>query len=170
MTNVPQLTAPPSAPEPRESSRWSLRRILIVSVGGFFALLLLLFLLALLIATASDVEGAAEVVRLIRDMVIIFLALEGALIILSLAVLILQIARLIAMVQTEIKPILENTQETVKTAKGTVEFMSANLTQPVIRTGGFLAALIVFVENLIGLRRAVRRGQQANEAADEAHF
>jgi hypothetical protein len=168
MTNVPQLTLPPSAPEPRESSGWSLRRILIVSVGGFFVLLVLLFLLGVLIATASDVEGAAEVVRLVRDMVIIFLALEGALIILSLAVLILQIARLIAMVQTEIKPILENTQETVKTAKGTVEFMSENITQPMIRAGGFVTALVVFVENLAGLRRAVRRGRQASEAADEA--
>jgi hypothetical protein len=167
MTNVPQLTPPPSAPEQRSSSGWSLRRILVVSVGGFFALLALLFLLALLIATVSGVEGAAEVVRLVRDMVIIFLALEGALIILSLAILILQIARLIEMVQTEIKPILENTQETVRTAKGTVEFMSGNVTQPVIRASGFLAALVVFVENAAGLRRAVRRAQQAGEGADE---
>jgi hypothetical protein len=167
MTNVPQLM-PPSEAKSQESSGWSLRRIVLVSVGGFFALLLLLFLLALLIASATDVEGAAELVRLVRDMVIIFLALEGALIILSLAVLILQIARLIAMVQTEIKPILENTQETVKTAKGTVEFMSENITQPMIRAGGFVTALAVFVENLAGLRRAVRRGRQASEATDEA--
>ncbi|PJF25461.1 MAG: hypothetical protein CUN53_12675 [Phototrophicales bacterium] len=167
MTNVPQLM-PPSEAKSQQSSGWSLRRILFVSVGSFFALLILLFLLALLIATASDVEGAADVVRLVRDMVIIFLALEGALIILSLAVLILQIARLIAMIQTEIKPILENTQETVRTAKGTVEFMSENITQPMIRAGGFMTALVVFVENLAGLRRAVRRGRQASEAMDEA--
>lgn len=168
MTNVPQLTTPTSESEPRESSGWSLRRIVIVSVAGFFALLVLLFLLALLIASVSDVEGAAEVVRLVRDLVIIFLALEGALIILSLAILILQIARLIAMIQTEIKPILENTQETVKTAKGTVEFMSGNITQPLIRAVGFLTALIVFVENVAGLRRAVKRGQVADEVDDEA--
>lgn len=163
MTNVPQLTPPPTdPPQPAAESGRGLQRTLVIAVGGFFGLLILLFGIGVVLAAIGDVESTASTVRLIRDLVIIVLALEGALIVMGLAVLIVQVARLIALVQTEIKPIIENTQETLKTARGTVEFMSNNLTQPVIRTSGFFAAFGIFINNLFGLRRAVRRADKAN--------
>jgi hypothetical protein len=166
MTNVPQLTPPP-IPPPAEGG-WSLRRIVIIAVGGLFGLFALLFVIALLLSGVSDVEGMGAVVRLARDLVIIFLALEGALIVLALGVLILQIARLINLIQTEVKPILENTQETLKTARGTVEFMSGNITQPLVRAGGFFAALSIMLNSVFGLRRAVKKGQIATDDLDES--
>ncbi|MDZ4765219.1 MAG: hypothetical protein SGI73_11770 [Chloroflexota bacterium] len=170
MTNVPQLTPPALVTPPAEapsSGGWSLRRILIVAVGGLFGVFALLFIVALLLSGVSDVEGIGSVVRLARDLVIIFLALEGALIVLALAVLILQIARLVNLIQTEVKPILENTQETLKTARGTVEFMSGNITQPLVRAGGFFAALSVMLNSVFGLRRAVKKGHIATDDLDE---
>jgi hypothetical protein len=166
MTQVPELPLP--AEEAEAKSGFNMRRVVLLAMGGLLGLLALLFVGALLLSTVSDVEGVAQVVRLVRDLVIILLVLEGALIILALAVLVLQLARLIALIQTEIKPILENTQETLKTAKGTVEFMSQNVAQPVIRVGGFFAALTLFVENIFGLRRAVRQGQLREDADETA--
>jgi hypothetical protein len=53
-------------------------------------------------------------------------------------------------------PILKNTQETVKSAKGTVEFVGHNLTEPVIRLNGFLAGISILLRELLGIRRAIR--------------
>jgi len=67
------------------------------------------------------------------------------------------------LLQTEVKPILENTQETVKTAQSTVEFMSENLTEPVIRASGFLSGASVMITNLFGIRRAVRNSDDQHK-------
>jgi len=52
------------------------------------------------------------------------MALEGVLIVLGLAVLVVQVMRLIVMVQHGIKPVIENAQETIEIAKGTAQFVS----------------------------------------------
>jgi hypothetical protein len=150
------------APEPQESG-FNLRRIVLIAAGGLIGLIVVLFIVALLLSGLSDVEGAGEVVRLVRDLVIIFLAVEGVLIVLALAILVLQLARLINLIQTEIKPILENTQETVKTAQGTVEFMSNNLTEPIVRASGFMAGMSVLMTQLFGIRRALQRNGRGDD-------
>ena len=64
MTNVPQLTPPALVTPPAEapsSGGWSLRRILIVAVGGLFGVFALLFIVALLLSGVSDVEGIGSV-------------------------------------------------------------------------------------------------------------
>ncbi|NUM44169.1 MAG: hypothetical protein HUU38_05635 [Anaerolineales bacterium] len=76
----------------------------------------------------------------IRDIFIIFMAVESLLIGLVLVILIVQLAQLINLLQNEIKPILNSTNETVNTLRGTVVFLSDNLTEPVMRLNEFLAA------------------------------
>lgn len=160
-------TTPPALPAPEsENSGFDLRRIVIIAAAGLIGLIVVLFIVALLLSGLSDVEGAGEVVRLVRDLVIIFLAVEGVLIVLALAVLVLQLARLINLIQTEIKPILENTQETVKTAQGTVEFMSSNLTEPIVRASGFMAGMSVLTSQLFGLRRALQRNGRGDDGEE----
>ncbi len=75
----------------------------------------------------------------IRDIAIIVIAVETVLINLLLGILIWQIWRLVKMVQTEIKPIIQDTQETVSTVRGTATFVSENVVTPVAKTGGKLA-------------------------------
>lgn len=77
---------------------------------------------------------------IIRDIFIIFLALESLLIGLTLVILIVQLARLINLLQNEIKPILDSTNETVSTMRGTVTFLSDNLTEPVVKLSETFAA------------------------------
>jgi nitrate reductase gamma subunit len=77
----------------------------------------------------------------IRDIFIIFLAVESLVTGIVLIVLVVQIALLINLLQNEIKPILESTNETVNTLKGTTTFLSNNLTAPVIKMNEYLAGL-----------------------------
>jgi len=72
----------------------------------------------------------------VRDIAIIVVAVQSIVICVLIAVLIWQIWRLVALIQTEIKPLLDDTKATVNTARGTVTFLSDNLTEPVIRTSG----------------------------------
>lgn len=153
-----ELPATPPA-ENESSSGFNVRRIVLIASAALIGLIVLLLAAAIGITIASGGDFAGTV-RTIRDLVIIFMALEGILVILAVSVLTLQVARLVNLLQNEVKPILENTQETVKTAQTTVEFMSDNLTEPVIRASGFLAGLRVLLSNLFGIRRALRRAEE----------
>jgi predicted PurR-regulated permease PerM len=75
----------------------------------------------------------------VRDLFIILMALMTFVIGLALVVLIVQIADLTNLLKNEIKPILNSTTDTVNTLKGTVRFMSDNLTEPVIKLNESLA-------------------------------
>jgi hypothetical protein len=156
MTESPSESAAIHEGTERAAGR-SLRRLIILVTAALIGAVMLLFVLAIVIALTSDLEQSSAVIRLFRDLVIIFLALEGILIVLALGILILQIAKLINLLQTEVKPILENTQQTVKTAQGTVEFVSQNALTPILRLSGFLAGASVLTRELFGIRRAVRR-------------
>jgi hypothetical protein len=77
----------------------------------------------------------------IRDIFIIFMALESFIIGLALIVLIVQLATLINLLQNEIKPILNSTSETVNTLRGTATFLSNNLAEPVIKLNETVAVM-----------------------------
>ena len=70
----------------------------------------------------------------IRDIAIIIVAVQTIVIGVLLAVLIWQIWRLVKIIQTELMPIIEDTQATVNTVRGTATFVSSNLVDPVIQT------------------------------------
>jgi len=157
MTTSPPDSHEQSATDTGRSRRMSLRRLVILVIAALIGAILLLFILALVIALTSNLEQSGALIRIIRDLVIIFLALEGILIVLALGILVIQLAKLINLLQTEVKPILENTQQTVKTAQGTVEFVSQNALAPILRLSGFLAGASVLTRELLGIRRAIRR-------------
>lgn len=70
----------------------------------------------------------------VRDIAIIIIALQTIVIGVLLGVLIWQIWRLVKIVQTEVMPIIEDTQATVNTVRGTATFVSNNVVDPVIKT------------------------------------
>ena len=85
--------------------------------------------------------GDAGTTEKIRDVFIIFMALESMVIGLALIILIVQLAQLSNLLQNEIKPILDSTQETVSTLRGTTRFLSDHLIEPVIKLNQYLAGL-----------------------------
>ena len=70
----------------------------------------------------------------IRDIAIIIIAVQTIVIGVLIGVLIWQIWRLVKVIQTELKPIIDDTQATVSTVRGTTEFVSHNVVDPVIRS------------------------------------
>ena len=77
----------------------------------------------------------------VRDIFIIFLTLESLVIGVVLVILVVQVATLVNLVQNEIKPILKSTTETVNTLKGTTQFLSQNLVEPVIKVSSYTAGI-----------------------------
>jgi len=77
----------------------------------------------------------------VRDIFIIFMALEFLMIGIVMIVLIVQIARLTLLLQNEIKPILDSTNQTANTLKGTAAFLSEHLVEPVFKLNQYLAGL-----------------------------
>jgi hypothetical protein len=82
-----------------------------------------------------------ETVARLRDIAIILMAIESLFIGLALIILIIQIARLTNLVENEVKPILDSTNETVSNLRGTTKFLSDNLVEPVIKLNELMAVL-----------------------------
>lgn len=101
----------------------------------------LVLLLAAAVAVAVLLVSNPQQTETLRDVFIIFMSLEFLVIGLAMIVLIIQLARLTALLQNEVQPILESTNETVKTLRGTTSFLSKNLVEPVVRANSSMAAL-----------------------------
>jgi hypothetical protein len=97
----------------------------------------------------------------VRDLAIIALALESGLIGLAILVLIVQVARLTNMLEFEIKPILENSGEALKTVRGTADFMSQRMVDPVIKASGYASGVARLLGSLGSLVRIGRSGAPA---------
>ncbi|MCB9134341.1 MAG: hypothetical protein H6636_02875 [Anaerolineales bacterium] len=147
--NKPTLppATPPALPSTTTSSPSSAelaqRRKMVVT-----GVIVVLFLLALVIGSVVFLLQPATPTDKIRDIFIIFMAVESLLIGLVLVILIVQLAQLINLLQNEIKPILTSTNETVNTLRGTAVFLSDNLAEPVMKINEFLAALTQLREML----------------------
>lgn len=106
---------------------------------------LLLVIIGLVIFLfAQDVTTTAK----IRDVFLIFLALQTFVIGVVLIILVIQIAMLINLVRNEVKPVIDSTQQAANTLRGTATFLSENLASPVIKTNTFLAAIRRFFQLL----------------------
>jgi cytochrome c biogenesis protein CcdA len=114
----------------------SVLAIVIVSLV-FIGLLVGLFFLA---------RADGQVVSQVRDIFIILMALMMVVIGAALVVLIIQLANLTNLLQHEIKPILHSTTDTVNTLKGTVRFLSDNVSEPVIKLNESLASIRKLVD------------------------
>ena len=125
--SIPQL---PAGEVPQSKAKtWP------IIVGALVFLAVIIGLIVLLMLTGSENVGK------IRDIFIIFMALESLIIGIVLVILIVQLAVLINLIQNEIKPIMQATNETVSTLKGTSTFISNNLAEPVIKLNEYMAGL-----------------------------
>jgi hypothetical protein len=149
MENGSQVQPIESTESPTVSSPEQLRRQRLIVIGAVAGGLVVL---ALLVGAIIFLLNPSTPTGKIRDIFIIFMALETLVLGLTLVILIIQIARLINLLQNEIKPILESTNETVSTLRGTTNFLSENLVEPVIKLNEYLAALQKML-SLIGLVR-----------------
>jgi hypothetical protein len=118
---------------PEQESSWRGKKFLLIT-GVLFVVGLVVVGLVLLLQPGTDTSR-------IRDIFIIFMALEFLLIGIVMIILIIQLARLTLLLQNEIKPILESTSETANTLRGTTAFLSDHLVEPVLKLNQYLAGM-----------------------------
>jgi hypothetical protein len=106
---------------------------------------------ALIVSIYYLIQPETDTAR-IRDIMIIFMAFEMMILGVSMVILMVQLATLINLLQNDIKPILDATNETANTLRGTAVFLSNNLSEPVIKLNEYASGLYRFIE-LLGLAR-----------------
>lgn len=131
--------------EPQKSTSGSGKKFLIIGIIVILVVATLVTLAAIFLVKPENSQTTEQ----IRDVFLIFMALESMLIGIALIVLIIQLATLINLLQNEIRPIIDSTNETVNTLKGTVTFLSNNLSEPVIKMNQVFA----MIKQLIGPRK-----------------
>ena len=137
------------SPEQEAVSRATLRKQRWIMAG---IILVLILVLAGIVVAVIALTKNPVVATNVRDIFIIFMAFESLIIGAALVVLVLQIASLMNLLQNEVKPILQSTSETVNTLRGTTEFLSENLVEPVIKLNSYLAGMRKFFD-ILGLKK-----------------
>jgi len=147
--NMTEQTEDIVTPEEAAAERLALRRQRWMIAGIiFFGLLLIAGIVIAIIALTSHPDAASNW----RDIFIIFMAVESLIVGVAVIVLLLQVASLVNLLQNEVKPILTSTIETVNTLRGTTEFISETVVEPVIKLNSSIAGLRRFFE-LFGLKQ-----------------
>ena len=125
-------------------------RSIIISVSVIGVVILALLITAIYFLLRP--ETSADLVSKIRDVFIIVVGLETLIIGVALVVLLIQLASLINLLQNEVRPIIQATNETVNTLRGTADFLSKNAVEPVMKLNSYLASIQRVLE-LMGLKR-----------------
>jgi uncharacterized membrane protein YjgN (DUF898 family) len=136
MNEAPRVNSEVLSESDIETTPSARERLVILGV-----ILVFVVLVAAAIGAAVLLVSNPEQTETLRDVFIIFMALEFLVIGLALIVLIIQLARLTALIQNEVQPILESTEDTVKTLRGTTSFLSKNLVEPVVKVNSSVSAL-----------------------------
>jgi hypothetical protein len=153
-TPLPQVPSGPSTPRPltpeqlaaRKAQQRQTRTIVAGGAAG------VLVVIAGLGAAVYFLLQPGTPTDRIRDIFIIVVAFETLVIGAALVVLLIQLASLINLLQNEVRPILQATNETVNTLRGTAEFLGESVVEPVIKLNGYLASLQRVLE-LMGIKR-----------------
>ncbi len=118
--------------EPRKgkSSRWP---------GVLVAFLAVLFLVGIIVGVIWLAQPSAPTETL-RDIFIILVAFEFMVVGIALVVLVIQLARLVNLLNNEVRPILDSASEAANTMRGTARFLSDKLVNPVVRVNAGMAA------------------------------
>ncbi|HZK62079.1 MAG TPA: hypothetical protein VFC41_08370 [Anaerovoracaceae bacterium] len=139
ITNITQQTGN----DPVNEDSASKRKIVFWIIGLIIVVALIVF--AVVVLFQSDVQTTSR----IRDIFIIFMALQSLIIGVALIILIIQLATLINVLKNEVKPILDTTNETVKNLRGTTTFLGNTLVEPVMKLNEYMAGFKKFFDLII---------------------
>ncbi|WP_420644734.1 hypothetical protein [Candidatus Leptofilum sp.] len=126
----------------------------LISVKPVYIVLAVILAIALLGGAVWGIiwlaRTQAAAIEAVRDVLLIALALESCLFGIVLLFMLMMIIRLVNMLEFEIKPILEKTNETVGTIRGTTTFVSKNVVKPVTEARVQVAGLRRAIKTLFG--------------------
>ena len=150
-----QPLALPATPTPESQPAEELRRQRAILIGVIVAAIILIVLI--IVSIWFLLQPSTDTAK-IKDVFIIFMALQSLFLGIILVVLIIQLARLINLLQNDIKPILDSTNETVSTLRGTTIFLSENVVEPVIKMNEYFAGIMKALA-VLGLTRTRQKNK-----------
>lgn len=133
-------------PTPVENRTEAVPTVYVV-IGIVVLIVLGIALAAGILFLASNYSAELEAVR---DVFIIALALESCVFGVVLLLMLIMLIRLVNTVEFEIKPILEQTNETIGTVRGTTNFVSKNVIDPVVKTKSYVVGVRQGLRSLFG--------------------
>jgi hypothetical protein len=77
----------------------------------------------------------------VRDIVIIFLAVESVVLLGLMVFMVIQVTLLVRMVRDEVRPLIKSAQDTVNSARGTTQFVGKHIVTPTANAAGNMARL-----------------------------
>jgi hypothetical protein len=129
----------------------------------------------------EEVAPLLTFLDVLKDVVIILVAFSSIAVLILLALLVLQVMSLVRHVRAEAKPLIDETQKTVQTVRGTSSFIGSELVRPLIATVsvvrgvqrglqvmGDLRTWNVKTENYRQLRAATRKAEELEASAHDA--
>jgi hypothetical protein len=149
-SNLPQTYMDPAAyngTPASQSAREQLVPKVYVVIGVIVALVIAVGSIALIMFMAANY--AYEMAAL-RDIMIIALALESCIFGVAILILLIMVIRLVNMLEFEIKPILERTNETIGMVRGTTVFMGDNVVKPLTTASSYMAGVRKGIKTLFG--------------------
>lgn len=129
--------APKSEPETAKSSKLPL--IIVVSL---LVMAGLNFLFCKLPAATTG---------LVRDIALIIFVLESIVSLIAFVVMITRLSQLFNFLKYELKPIIDNTQKTVKRFSGTVSFLCDNAVEPTIEAAAKVSGVQNAINGVLGI-------------------
>lgn len=129
------------------------------------AIYLGLFVFAVVMAF-SNAEGAASFFGYLGDLINIAFTLTGILIVIGSAVVLIQAARFINLLRSEVSPITHDAQEAAKNVRTTSEFVQKQAVEPVIQSQSFLAGVVAFLREIFRLSRLFRKRDDSDTDTD----
>lgn len=140
----PQQPAPALPPQPPPEQLIPTKYVVI---GAVAAVVIAILSFALIIFLAANY---APQMAALRDIMIIALALESCIFGIAILILLVMVIRLVNMLEFEIKPILERTNETIGMVRGTTVFMGDNVVKPITTASSYMAGVRKGLKTLFG--------------------
>lgn len=153
---MPSSDTDEAAENENSSSWWTFQRIVIIAVSVFVGIYVLLFLIGFVSALIWN-ESAAAFFRYFRDLVSIGLALSSLMVFVGIGILIVQVARFVNLLRSEVKPLGDDAKQALRNVRITSEFVQKHAVEPIIRFQAFLAGLIAFLREIVIITQLLQR-------------
>lgn len=122
--------------------------------AGVGSVVLTIILVVVAIVLAANAQTAGPAVEIVRDVLIILLALELVIVGAAVVVFLVQLARFLNLLNNEIQPIAASTKDTVNVLRGTAVFLSRHVSEPVVAVAGALGGLAATLRDIDAIRKA----------------
>lgn len=131
----------------QQSSKNELVSRIYVILGVVFVII---FSVLFILGIVWLAQNYAPTIAALRNLMIIALALMSCIFGIVLLIMFVIVVRLVNMLEFEIRPILEKTNETLGTVQGTTTFVSENVVRPVTKASSSIAGFRKGLATLFG--------------------